>query len=57
VTPNNASYLYAAYAAAGVLYVGYAIALWRRRARLRRAARALEHAEASAGGNPRERAG
>jgi hypothetical protein len=35
--PDNAVYYHAAYAVIGVLYVGYALLLVRRRARVRRA--------------------
>ena len=37
--PDNASYMYAAYTIAAVVYVGYAVALLRRRARVRAALR------------------
>jgi hypothetical protein len=37
MTPDNASYYHAAYVAAIVVYLGYAIGLMRRRARVRAA--------------------
>ena len=37
MTPDNAGYFQAAYVAIVVLYVGYAVSLMRRRARVRRA--------------------
>jgi hypothetical protein len=40
--PDNASFLHAAYAVAVVVYVGYAVALVRRRARVRAALRQAE---------------
>jgi hypothetical protein len=44
--PDNASFLHAAYAVAVVVYLGYALALVRRRARVREA---LRQAEGAAG--------
>ena len=44
--PDNASFLHAAYAVAVVVYLGYAAALVRRRARVRAA---LRQAEGGAG--------
>ena len=40
--PDNASFMYAAYVAAAVVYLGYAAALLRRRARVRAALRQAE---------------
>ena len=37
--PDNASFLNAAYAVAAIVYVGYAVLLMRRRARVREALR------------------
>jgi hypothetical protein len=37
MTPDNAIYYHVAYAVVAVLYVGYAVLLGRRRARVRRA--------------------
>ena len=42
MTPDNASYYYAAYAVAVAVYAGYALSLWRRRARVREALRQEE---------------
>jgi hypothetical protein len=39
VTPDNGVYMRIAYAVAVVVYVGYALLLWRRNARLRDRAR------------------
>jgi hypothetical protein len=43
--PDNSSYLHAAYAIAAVVYLGYAVALMRRRARVRAALRQAEGGE------------
>jgi hypothetical protein len=43
--PDNASFLHAAYAVAAVVYLGYAVALMRRRARVRAALRQAEGGE------------
>ena len=43
--PDNSSFLYAAYAVAVVAYVGYAVSLMRRRARVRAALRQAEGGE------------
>ena len=40
--PDNAGYYYAAYAAAVIIYLLYALSLWRRRARVRTLSRRLE---------------
>ena len=40
--PDNASFYHAAYAVAIVVYAGYTVALWRRRARVRAALREAE---------------
>jgi hypothetical protein len=40
--PDNASYMHAAYVVAAVVYLGYAAALLRRRARVRAALRQAE---------------
>jgi len=48
--PSNAGYYEAAYAVAAIVYALYAVALWRRRARVRAALRRAEGAGAS--GNP-----
>ena len=37
--PDNASFMHAAYAVAAVVYLGYALTLMRRRARVRQALR------------------
>ena len=37
MTPDNAGYVHAAYVVVGALYVGYALLLVRRRARVRKA--------------------
>jgi hypothetical protein len=43
--PQNAAYMYAAYAAAGIIYAGYALSIWwRARNVARRQRTALEHA-------------
>jgi hypothetical protein len=39
--PDNAGYLHAAYAAAVIIYLLYALSLWRRRARVRTLSRRL----------------
>lgn len=42
--PDNAGYMYAAYVAAGVIYVGYALSLWWRARNLAaRRAQAARH--------------
>ena len=44
--PDNAAFMYAAYAIAAVVYVGYALTLLRRRARVRAALRQAPGADA-----------
>ena len=44
--PDNASFLHAAYAVAAVVYLGYALVLVRRRARVREALRQARGADA-----------
>ena len=39
MSPDNASYYHAAYVVAVLVYLGYTVTLWRRRARVREALR------------------
>ena len=59
--PDNAGYYYAAYAAAVIIYLLYALSLFRRRARVRSLSQRLQPGQAEIaspdvrGGAPRER--
>jgi hypothetical protein len=54
--PDNAGYYHAAYAAAVIIYLLYALSLWRRRARVRRLSRRAQAGDAT-GTPPDGRAG
>jgi len=47
--PQNAGYMYAAYAAAGIIYGGYALSIWWRARRITRRDRPVPDAQAQQG--------